>query len=167
MIPFKKVLLDHRTKTKKKEYRNSSLQCKGCPLASSCVGKSAKEKKFSVTYYRDQYERNNQRLKTEKGKQAKAKRQSTVEPVFGTLTQYLGMRKVNVRGVAGANKVMLMTATAYKVKKLLKFKTNFAKSQAKALVLSYLKIKTRIKVKSAILRHLKCSINTNFMIKLT
>ena len=55
-------------------------------------------KKFSVTYYRDQYERNNQRLKTEKGKQAKAKRQSTVEPVFGTLTQYLGMRKVNVRG---------------------------------------------------------------------
>ena len=92
-----------------------------------------KKKKFSVTYYRDQYERNNQRLKTEKGKQAKAKRQSTVEPVFGTLTQYLGMRKVNVRGLAGANKVMLMAATAYNIKKLLKFKTNFVKSQAKAL----------------------------------
>ena len=119
-------------------------------------------KKFSVTYYRDQYERNNQRLKTEKGKQAKAKRQSTVEPVFGTLTQYLGMRKVNVRGLAGANKVMLMAATAYNIKKLLKFKTNFVKSQSKALVLSYLKIKTLIKVKLAILRHLNCSIkNTN------
>ena len=168
IIPFKKVLLDHRTKTKKKEYRSSSLQCKGCPLASSCLGKSAKEKKFSVTYYRDQYERNNQRLKTEKGKQAKAKRQSTVEPVFGTLTQYLGMRKVNVRGLAGANKVMLMAATAYNIKKLLKFKTNFAKSQAKALVLSFLKIKTSIKVKLAILRHLNCSIkNTNFIMKLT
>ena len=144
------------------------MQCKGCPLASSCLGKSAKEKKFSVTYYRDQYERNNQRLKTEKGKQAKAKRQSTVEPVFGTLTQYLGMRKVNVRGLAGANKVMLMAATAYNIKKLLKFKTNFAKSQAKALVLSFLKIKTSIKVKLAILRHLNCSIkNTNFIMKLT
>ena len=125
-------------------------------------------KKFSVTYYRDQYERINQRLKTEKGKQAKAKRQNTVEPVFGTRMQYLGMRKVNVRGLTGANKVMLMAATAYNIKKLLKFKTNFAKSQAKALVSSYLKIKTLIKVKLAILRHLNCSIkNTNFIMKLT
>lgn len=151
IIPFKKVFLDHRTKTKKKEYRSSSLQCKGCPLASSCLGKTAKEKKFSVTYYRDEYERNNQRLQTEKGKQAKAKRQSTVEPVFGTLTQYLGMRKVNVRGLAGANKCMHMAATAYNLKKLLKFKTNFAKSEAKALVLSYLKIKALAKL---ILAHL-------------
>ena len=151
-IPFKKVFLDHRTKTKKKEYRSSSLQCKGCALASSCLGKSAKEKKFSVTYYREEYERNNKRLQTEKGKQAKAKRQSTVEPVFGTLTQYLGMRKINVRGLKGANKVMLMSATAYNLKKLLKFKTNFAKSKAKALILSYLKIKAVVKLKLAFLR---------------
>ena len=38
-----------------------------------------------------------------------------------------------------------MAATAYNIKKLLKFKTNFVKSQAKVLVLSYLKIKTLIK----------------------
>ena len=57
MIPFKKVFLDYRTKTKKKEYRSSSKQCKGCPLASQCLGKTAKEKKFSVTYYREEYER--------------------------------------------------------------------------------------------------------------
>ena len=43
------------------------------------------------------------------------------------------MRKVIVRELAGANKVMLMAATAYNIKKLLKFKTNFVKSQAKAL----------------------------------
>ena len=78
------------------------------------------------------------------------------------------MRKVNVRGLAGANKVMLMAATAYNIKKLLKFKTNFTKSQAKALVLSFLKIKTLIKVILAILRHLNCSIkNTYFIMKLT
>ena len=78
------------------------------------------------------------------------------------------MRKVNVRGLAGANKVMLMVATAYNIKKLLKFKTNFAKSQAKALVLSYLKIKTFIKVILAILRQLNYSIkNTNFIMKLS
>ena len=54
IIPFKKVFLDHRTQTKKKEYRSSSLQCKDCPIASSCLGKTAKEKKFSVTYYREE-----------------------------------------------------------------------------------------------------------------
>ena len=154
VIPFKKVFLDHRTKTKKKQYRSSSLQCKGCPLTSSCLGKSAKEKKFSVTYYRDAYERNNKRLQTEKGKQAKAKRQSTVEPVFGTLTQYLGMRKVNVRGLAGANKCMLMSATAYNLKKLLKFKTNFTKSRASTLRVYFLKLKGFMQLQTAILRHL-------------
>ncbi|MDY0781705.1 transposase, partial [Tenacibaculum sp. IB213877] len=51
-IPFKKVFNDYRTHTLKKEYRGSSQQCKGCVLASSCLGKTAKEKKFSVTYYR-------------------------------------------------------------------------------------------------------------------
>lgn len=51
MIPLKKVFLDYRTKTKKKEYRSSSKQCKGCAWASIFLGKTAKENKFSVTYY--------------------------------------------------------------------------------------------------------------------
>ncbi|MEH6659344.1 hypothetical protein [Leeuwenhoekiella marinoflava] len=29
-----------------------------CPIRSSCLGKSAQEKKFSVTYYRAEYLRN-------------------------------------------------------------------------------------------------------------
>ncbi len=32
MIPFKKVFLDYRTQTKKKEYRGSSKLCKTCPI---------------------------------------------------------------------------------------------------------------------------------------
>ena len=140
VVPFKKVFLDHRTKTKKKEYRTSSLQCKGCPLASSCLGKTAKEKKFSVTYYRDEYERTKKRLKTTLGKQSKSIRQSRVEPVFGTLTQYMGLRKVNVRGIRGANKCMLMAAAAYNIKKLLKFAQKPIKNRAKAKVfINYLK----------------------------
>lgn len=51
----------------------------------------------------------------------KAKRSATVEPVFGTLTEFMGMRKVNTRGIGNANKGMLMAATAYNLKKLLKF----------------------------------------------
>ncbi|WGH77051.1 transposase [Tenacibaculum tangerinum] len=47
----------------------------------------------------------------------KAKRQSSVELFFGIPTQYMGLRKVNVRGIDGANKCMLMAVAAYNIKK--------------------------------------------------
>ncbi len=62
----------------------------------------------------------------------KSKRQSTVEPVFGTLTQFMGMRKINTIGIQQANKVMHLSAIAYNLKKYLKFVTKNAKSKAKA-----------------------------------
>ncbi|XLS30107.1 IS1182 family transposase [Flavobacteriaceae bacterium M23B6Z8] len=132
-VPFKKVFNDYRTGTKKKEYRISSKICSHCPLASSCLGKTAKEKKFSVTYYRDEYERNNERLQTKKGKRMKAKRQATVEPVFGTLTQFMGLRKINTIGIRQANKCMQLSAIAYNLKKYLKFTQNKVKSGARSL----------------------------------
>jgi transposase len=141
IVPFKKVFNDYRTGTKKKEYRISSKICSHCPLASSCLGKTAKEKKFSVTYYRDEYERNNERLQTQKGKRMKAKRQATVEPVFGTLTQFMGLRKINTIGIKQADKVMHLSAVAYNLKKYLKFTKNKVKSGVGSLTF-HKKIKT-------------------------
>ena len=145
IIPFKKVFLDYRTQTKKKEYRSSTKQCKGCPIASSCLGKTAKEKKFSVTYYRAEYERNIARVHSKKGRYMKAKRQSTVEPVFGTLTQFMGLRKINTIGIQQANKVMHLSAIAYNLKKYLKFITNSVKSDAKAMRRFYCLLKHLLK----------------------
>ncbi|WGH75268.1 transposase [Tenacibaculum tangerinum] len=54
-------------------------------------------------------------------------------PSFGTLTQYMGLRKVNVRGIDGANKCMLMAAVAYNIKKLLKFLGKPTKTEAKTV----------------------------------
>ncbi len=133
IIPFKKVFLDSRTQTKKKEYRCSSFICKDCPIKKQCLGKSAKEKKFSVTFFREEYQRNIQRVKSDKGKYFKKKRSSTVEPVFGTLTQFMGLRKINTIGIKQANKVMHMAAIAYNIKKYLKFITKKAKSNKQAL----------------------------------
>lgn len=147
IVPFKKVFLDYRTQTKKKEYRISSLICRDCPLSKSCLGKTAKEKKFSVTYYREEYERNNARLVTPKGRSMKSKRQSTVEPVFGTLTQFMGMRKINTLGINQANKVMHLSAIAYNLKKYLKFVSKRAKSKAKALAFLFLTQKLLTKTK--------------------
>jgi len=133
VIPFKKVFKDYRTQTLKKEYRGSSKLCKGCPIASQCLGKFAKEKKFSVTYYREEYERNNARVHSKQGRFMKRKRQSTVEPVFGTLTQFMGLRKINTLGIQQANKVMHLAAMAYNLKKYVKFTQKLVKSEAKSL----------------------------------
>ena len=124
---------DYRTGTLKKEYRGTTHQCKNCPIKSSCLGKSAKEKKFSVTYFKAEYERNIKRVNSPQGNYMKAKRQSTVEPVFGTLTQFMGLRKINTIGLAQANKVMHVAAMAYNLKKYLKFITKTVKRDAKAM----------------------------------
>lgn len=134
IIPFKKVFYDHRTGTKKKEYRCSSLVCKYCPIKSKCLGKSVYEKKFSVTYYRDEYERNNKRVKSKQGRKMKTLRSSTVEPVFGTLTQFMGMRKINTIGIKQANKVMHMAAMAYNLKKLLKFTSKNVQTNMQSII---------------------------------
>ena len=47
-------------------------------------------------------------------------RSSTVEPVLGTLVNFLGMRRVNTKGIDLAAKCMIMAAVAYNLKKLLK-----------------------------------------------
>ena len=136
-IPFTKYFRCSRTNTKKKEYRASKKICKGCELRSQCLGKS-QEKRITLTAYRAEYERNNARVNSKRGKQLKKKRQSTVEPVIGTLTQFMGMRKVNTKGLAGANKIMHMAATAYNLKKYLKFIQNKVASVAKELEVTFL-----------------------------
>lgn len=47
-------------------------------------------------------------------------RQSTVEPVFGTLLHHYGLRRPNLRGLDRAHQTMLLTALAYKLKRRLK-----------------------------------------------
>lgn len=147
IIPFKKVFYEKKNNTKKKEYRASSKLCKGCPIRLTCLAKTAQEKKFTVTYYREEYERAIARVESNRGKYMKAKRQSTVEPVFGTLTQFRGLRKINTIGINGANKVMHMSAIAYNLKKYLKFISKTVKSDAKAMHHLWTVLKSYFKLK--------------------
>ena len=48
-------------------------------------------------------------------------RSSTVEPVLGTLINFLNMKRVNTRGIDLATKHVLMATLAYNLKKYLKF----------------------------------------------
>ncbi len=150
LIPFKKVFYEKKNNTKKKEYRASSKLCKGCPIRLNCLGKTAQEKKFTVTYYREEYQRAIARVESHGGKYMKAKRQSTVEPVFGTLTQFRGLRKINTIGIQQANKVMHLSAMAYNLKKYLKFITKTIKSDAKAMHQLFSSIKRMFRPKLSV-----------------
>ena len=118
-LPFKKISTSSLG-YQRKSYRSSALDCAKCPLRSQCIGKSD-FKKIEDTVNKPLYDRMHVKLQTQKAKRMKKLRSSTVEPVLGTLVNYLGMRRVNTRGIEQANKCMLMAAIAYNLKKLLKF----------------------------------------------
>ena len=113
--------------TKENHYATGRNDCRGCIYAQACKGNSH-EKRVRVTYYKPEYERAIARIKSKEGRYMKGKRQSTVEPVFGTLTQFMGLRKVNTKGIRQAHKVMLISAVAYNIKKYLRFTQKLTQS---------------------------------------
>jgi transposase len=105
-----------------KEYRISKKICKACPLKTQCSAfkKSKNGAIIRQTVDKEYYQRMHERMQTKTARRLMKLRSSTVEPVIGTLVNYLGMKKVNTKGLAQANKCMLISATAYNIKKLLK-----------------------------------------------
>src|SRR5690606_6110670 len=130
-LPFKK-LATNSLGYQMKVYRSSAKDCGHCPLRSKCIGKSD-FKKIDDTIDKPLYDRMHARLQTNKAKRMKKLRSSTVEPVLGTLVNYLNMRRVNTRGIQQANKCMLMAAVAYNLKKLMKFTTKKVQADVKAM----------------------------------
>jgi hypothetical protein len=120
-LVFKKVKVNNGYAIR--EYRSSRKDCANCPLRSSCIGKSF-EKSIRQTADKPYYDKMHERLKTSYARRMKKLRQSTVEPVQGTLINFLAMKRVNTRGIKLANKCMMMAAIAYNLKKMMKFKTN-------------------------------------------
>src|SRR5258708_1160661 len=103
-----------------KVYRSSSKDCGPCPLRMVCIGKS-NFKKIEDSIDKPFYDRMHARLQSVNRKKIRQTRSSTVEPVLGTLVNYLAMRRVNTRGIKQANKCIIMAAVAYNLKKLLKW----------------------------------------------
>lgn len=119
LLPLKSIRTDRKGNTQK-QYRASSLQCKKCPLKQTCIGKSF-EKSIRDTIDKAYYGRMHERMQTKKARIMRKVRQSTVEPVLGTLVNFLNMKRINARGIAQANKHVLMAALAYNLKKYMKY----------------------------------------------
>lgn len=107
----------------KRTYRSSETDCGKCPLRQTCCGLKTKFKKVDDSIHKELFDRMHRKLKNnaEYAKKMSRIRSRTVEPVLGTLLNFTGMRRVNTRGIKGAEKHVLMSALAYNLKKYMKF----------------------------------------------
>jgi hypothetical protein len=132
ILNYKRTILTKRGKLHK-EYRSAWESCDKCPFRTTCLQKNARSKRLLVTAYRKEYGEAYERINSKQGKKMMKLRQSIVEPVFGSLINYFGLKQVNAKGIEAANKVMLGVAIAYNLKKYMKFLIKTIKSEAKAL----------------------------------
>jgi len=107
----------------KKSYRSSEQDCGKCPLRESCCGKVTKFKKLEESVHKPLYDKMHEKLTKNKAyhRRLVKRRSSTVEPVLGTLINFFNMKKINSRGIAQANKHVLMSSLCYNLKKYLRF----------------------------------------------
>ena len=131
-LPYKKTYQDKKGYYKK-QYRSSAKDCGSCPLRTGCIGSRADYKKIENTTDKHLYDQMHQRLQTGYAKSMKKRRQSTVEPVLGTLINFMGIRRIWTRGIKGANKFMPGAAIAYNLKKWLNYKGEKLKTGVLAL----------------------------------
>ena len=117
------------------QYRSSESVCKNCQFRKECCGEKTKFKKIDHSIHKDYYDRMYKKLTDNKvyAQRMSRLRASTVEPVLGTLINFLNMKRINTRGMNLANKHVLMAALTYNLKKYMKFIRREVITDAKAL----------------------------------
>ena len=127
LLLYKKTYQDKKGYYKK-QYRSSARDCGHCPLRTSCIGGRADYKKIEDTVDKHLYDAMHVRLQTTYARRMKKLRHSTVEPVLGTLINFMGMRRIWTRGLESANKFMIGAAIAYNLKKWLNYQGKKSKN---------------------------------------
>lgn len=117
-----------------KQYGAGVKSCGECLQKAECAAFKGKRLLIKETVDKPYYDIMHERMQTRKAKIMMKLRQSTVEPVIGTLVNYLGIKRVNSKGIEQANKCLTMAAIAYNLKKMLKHTAKIVKSNLKALL---------------------------------
>ena len=111
-----------------------------------CCGKTTKFKKIDDSIHKPLYEKMHEKMQSPYAKRMSRIRSKTVEPVLGTLKNFLNMQRVNTRGIKQANKHVLMAALCYNLKKLMKFNRPKLKFNYKELEIDLKKAQKRLEI---------------------
>ena len=117
-----------------KQYGAGIKHCGECLQKTECAAFKGKRLLIKETIDKPYYDIMHERMQTRKARIMMKLRQSTVEPVIGTLVNYLGIKRVNSKGIEQANKCLTMAAIAYNLKKMLKYKAKTIASNLKAFL---------------------------------
>jgi hypothetical protein len=119
-----------------KQYETGGKNCKSCPVNDICDAYKPKGRRVTIreTIDKPYYQAMHERMQTAYAQRMMRLRQSTVEPVIGTLVNYTGIGRVYTKGLAMANKCMTLAAIAYNLKKMMKSKIRPAKSNLSAFM---------------------------------
>ena len=118
-LSFRGIKYHNHINTPQKIYRSKTKDCRSCQFKEQCCKSSFKQ--LEDSFYKPYYDAAYKRMNSKQGKQKMRLRSSTVEPVWGTLLNFMKMKKVYTKVNVLANKQLLMAATAYNLKKLMKF----------------------------------------------
>ena len=123
---------------RKNSYRSSEKVCGNCPLRIACCGNKTRFKKIDDSIHKALFDKMHRKLKCNPNyaKKMSRIRSKTVEPVLGTLLNFLNMRRINARGIKQANKHVLLAATCYNLKKYLRFISKHRQTSAQAVNLA-------------------------------
>ena len=94
--------------------------------------------KIDNSIHKEYYDRMHEKLTQNKpyAKQMVRIRSKTVEPVIGTLVNFMNMKRVNTRGIKSSNKHVLMASLVYNLQKYLRFIVKKPSILAQAIALS-------------------------------
>lgn len=130
-LPYRKTYTDAKGYSKH-VYRSDNSRCKDCPLRGVCIGKSD-FKTIEDSVDKPYYDRMHLKMCTAYARRISKIRSRTVEPVLGTLMNFLNMRRINSRGISQANKHILMAALSYNLQKYMKFSRRKLETSAQAM----------------------------------
>ncbi|WP_217903436.1 transposase, partial [Flectobacillus sp. BAB-3569] len=94
--------------------------------------------KVDNSIHKEHYDRMHEKLTQNKSyaKRMVRIRSKTVEPVIGTLVNFMNMKRVNTRGIKSSNKHVLMASLVYNLQKYLRFIVKKPSILAQAIALS-------------------------------
>jgi transposase len=105
-------------------YRANPKDCRTCKLLKRCT-KSATGRSVTRHVNESFLERAKQHLKTPQAQATISQRGKYVEPVFACEKKDLGLNKARFRGLISVHIQSVLTATAYNLKKLVKYSKGF------------------------------------------
>jgi len=166
LLPFKNVRTDSKGYTRH-IYRSNESVCKNCEHKIVCCGEKTKFKKIEQSEHYEFYMKNHEKRTKHERYAARMSRlrSATVEPVLGTLINFMGMKRVNARGIAQAEKHVLMASLSYNLKKMLKFKPRNIESVAIKMRANVRKLEKELSyIFSACLCSISAEINLCFFV---